>query len=461
MIKQIQRINPEKIIKQTVDIVDNKYIKPLQKSLQQLLNTSTDFNLFHELFPYFNNKQSDTVFLPNTDTTAFSASKINYEQFNNLYGSDKEILSFFINYDWIKGRKISAINTTIIRGNKCFIACGINLSDVIDETIIAKGDNKITGNLAILDDETDVPVFSVNREKKQTSSVFHTGIGNTNPQTMLDVTDCGITDIINVINDMAKRYNLINFNSQNFINALTQSEDAAVQFIENNFIDPVTNKEVVQDIHNYLYLDQFPDNLYGQDVKFIYHKLYPNWQNNTLQQLSNNNKNDNLGINFSINAYTTMFNNNNMFDNCNIINVCPWVAGIKIPLRKIIKVNNKFYSNGTGVNLQQYVTYESNNNIQKLFACLLSYNLQLQDIVIRKKQLDPSQILNQEKASDVRYQYAQQHPIQSLVQYTIDLNDINKMTFSNLDYNSLEESNKQIFGSIKDMNLSTKLSLFF
>ena len=42
-----------------------------------------------------------------------------------------------------------------------------NLSDVIDETIVSKGDNKITGNLTILDDTTNVPVFTVNREKKQ------------------------------------------------------------------------------------------------------------------------------------------------------------------------------------------------------------------------------------------------------------------------------------------------------
>ena len=315
--------------------------------------------------------------------------------------------------------------------------------------------------MAILDDETNVPVFSVNREKKQTSSVYHTGIGNINPQTMLDVTDCGITDIINVINDMAKRYNLINYNSQNFINALTQSEDEAVQFIENNFIDPTTNKEVVQDINGYLVLRTMPNNLNNLDTYVLYSYLYPNWKNNTLNQLLDNNKNDNKAIIFAINADATMFETYNIFDNCNIINVFPWVAGIKINVNKTVNVNNKFYKLGLGINTQQYVTYESNDNIQKFFACLLSYNFQLQDIVIRKKSIDSAQILNQEKASDVRYQYAQQYPIQTLVQYTIDLTDINKMTIANLDYSSLEESNKQVFSSIKDMNLATKLSLFF
>jgi hypothetical protein len=428
---------------------------------EELNTIDSTVELLSELLPYHNNKLSTTIFKPNTDTSVFLVTKKRMEQFNNLYGQDKEILSFVNRYEWVKGHKLSFENIFTIQNKKFMIGCGINISDVIDETIIAKGDNKITGNLTILDDVTNVPVFSVNREKKQTSSVFHTGIGNTNPQTMLDVTDCGITDIINVINDMAKRYNLINYNSQNFINALTQSEDDAVQFIENSFIDPTTNKEVVQDINGYLYFNQIPNNLDGQDVKFIYHNLYPNWKNNTLNQLLDNNKNDKQAIQFVINASTIMMKNNNIFNLSNTIDVFQWVAGIKTSLHRSIKANDNFYLIGTGVNLQQYLTYESNDNIQKFFACVESYNFQLQDIVIRKKNIDPSQILNQEKASDVRYQYAQQHPIQSLVQYTIYLNDINKMTISNLDYISLEESNKQVFSSIKDMNLATKLSLFF
>jgi hypothetical protein len=98
---------------------------------EQLVNANTTPELFHELFPYFNNKQSNILFSPNTDISAFSVIKIMYGQFNNLYSSDKEIMSFFINYDWVKGEKITLANTININGKKYFIGSGINLSDFV------------------------------------------------------------------------------------------------------------------------------------------------------------------------------------------------------------------------------------------------------------------------------------------------------------------------------------------
>jgi len=431
---------------------------------EELLIVDSNVELFCELLPYYNNKQSKTLFKPNTDTSIFTLTKICSEQFNNLYGPHKSALSFSINYDWIKGRKISFENMIIIKGNKYIIGCGINLSDVLDETIVAKGDNKITGNLTIMDDTTNVPVFDVNREKKQTSSVYMTGIGKTNPQTMLDVNDCGVTDIINVINQMATKYNLLNYNSPGFIEAFAESETSAFQYFENNFIDPATGKELVQDINSYLFVVQTPNNLYPKDTKYIYHGLKPYYRNNTLQQLLDKSKNDKQVINFAINYEEKKNNNNNFFNLSSVIVVYNWMAGIKIATTKNIIVDGKNYTIGTGVNLQQYLTYESNDNIQKFFACLQSYNFQLQDIVIRyqiQNNNPISPILNQQKAADVRYQYAQQYPIQKLFQYTIDFNNIQNMTISSFDYNALTVSNTQTYSEIMDASLITKLMFLF
>ena len=428
---------------------------------EQLPTADSNLYLFNESFPYYNNKQSGILFLSNTDVSVFSIIKSQFEQFNSLYGPDKEIMSFLRNYDWVKGRKISLSNIITLNGKKYFICCGINLSDVLDETIISKGDNKITGNLTIMDDSTNVPVFSVNREKKQTSSVFHTGIGTTNPQTMLDINDCGVTDIINIINKMATQYNLLNYNMQGLINALTQTEESVVQYASNSLIDPSTGEKLVQYINNYFYINQLPNNLYVSDIKIIYQWLYPNWQNNTLRQLLLDNKNDNQAINYMSKFMTKSLNNNNIYNLSNNINLANWVSGKKIVISKRINIQNKFYSFGTGVNLQQYLTYESNDNIQKFFACLQSYNFQLQDIVIRYNNIPSSQILNQQKAADVRYQYAQQYPIQKCFQYTIDFSDIKSMKISDFDYNTLTSSNPQVYSDIMDATLITKLMFLF
>ena len=428
---------------------------------EQIKNGDIGTCLFHELLTYFNMKKTDTLYQPNTDISIFSSIKINHiYQYNNNFGN-KQIMSFFVNYDWMKGIKVTIVNVIPIQGKYYIIGSGFNLTDVLDETIIAKGDNVVTGNLTILDDVTNVPVFIVNREQKIASSVYHTGIGTTNPKTMLDINDCGVKDINDIIKYMASQYNLINYNLNNFINALQKSQADAVDFIETNFIDPNTGKELTQSINNYLYFYKIPNDLNSKEQLVLYHWLYPNWNNYTIDYLLKNNVNDQQAIQFMNNITKDIYNTFNIFNKTQLMTIFPWVNGIKVCNSRTVNINNNFYNIGMGVNLQKYVTYESNDNIQKFFTCLQSYIYQLQDIVIRYNKIPSSDILNEQKATDVRYQAAQVYPIQNLIQYTIDFNDLSTMTISNLDYNTLQASNTQIYSNITDLNLRTKLLFFF
>jgi hypothetical protein len=428
---------------------------------EQIKNGEINTTLFNELFTYFNRKKSNELFQPNTDIPITNVRNTMMTNYNNNFGENKQIMSFFINYDWVKGRKISITNVIPIQGKYYITGSGFNLPDVLDETIIAKGDNIVTGNLTILDNKTNVPVFTVNREQKITSSVYHTGIGTTNPRTMLDINDCGIKDINDIVKYMSSQFNLINYNLNNFINALRKSQSDAVDFIETNFIDPKTGKELIQDINNYLYFNKTPNNLNSKEQLVLYHWLYPNFNNYTIGYLLQNNINDLEAIQLYNNITKDIYNTFNFFDKSQLMTIFPWVAGIKVTNSITVNINNNFYTIGMGVNLQKYVTYESNDNIQKFFACLQSYTYQLQDIVIRYNKIPSSNILNEQKASDVRYQAAQVYPIQNLVQYTIDFNDLSTMTISNFDYNTLQTSNTQIYSNIKDLNLRTKLLFFF
>jgi hypothetical protein len=232
-------------------------------------------------------------------------------------------------------------------------------------------------------------------------------------------------------------------------------------YFENKFIDPATGNKLVEDINCYLFVLQIPNSLYTKDIKFIYQGLKPSYRNNTFQHILDTNKNDNLAIQFAINNEEKKNNDTNFFNLSTSISVYNWVTGIKTCIVKNIIVNGIIYTIGTGVNLQQYVTYQSNDNIQKLFACIQSYNFQLQDIVIRYNKIPSSQIMNQQKASDVRYQYALQYPIQKLVQYTIDFNDIKSMGISDFDYNTLTATNTQVYRDITNASLITKLMFLF
>ena len=439
--------------------------EPYIYCVETLNNAETDSEtmfLFNELYPYFNAKQMNSLLQPNTDISLDTLNKLIFQQFNNLYGSDKELFTFCVNYDWTRGRKIALDAIISIKNKQYRIGCGFNLSDVLDEAIVSKGDNKITGNLTILDDVTKVPVFNVNMEKKQTTISYHTGIGTLNPKTMLDIRDCGITDILQIINAMATQYKMLNDNMQGFIKALTNSENDAVKYIDTNFEN--------QDINKYIYSIKIPNNFDVQETQFVYHWLYKQWNGYTLSELLNNNTNDQQALAFAKIKFANLFNNNNFYNECNLIDVFSWVAGIKICLRKNIHINNNMYNIGTGVNLQQYVSYEANDNIRKFFDCIQSYNYQLQDIVIRynnknSNEVNVSEILNSTKAADVRNQFATKFPIQNLMQYTIDFNDISNMSFVNLDYNTLKPINSinstQYYQDITDENTLTKLMFLF
>uniref|UniRef100_A0A6C0IFH7 Uncharacterized protein n=1 Tax=viral metagenome TaxID=1070528 RepID=A0A6C0IFH7_9ZZZZ len=417
--------------------------------------------LFNELFPYFNNNKISSTFLPNTDRCILDNIKLIVEQYNNYYGSDKKQMSFIIHYPCIMGQKLCCNNIVTINDKTYIIGSIFDLSEVVDESIILKGDNKITGNLTILDDVTRVPVFNINREKKQTTSIFHTGIGTSDPKTMLDVNDCGIQDIINIIEDMAVKYNVLNYNIANFANALSQSESVAVNFLQTNFIDPLTGVQFVQDINSYILSYNVSNDLIPLNQKTLYNWSLPEWNGKTYSQILNTDKNNIYLANSTINCTTNIYNTDNIFNLSNIFSTYPFRNGIKTSFRNIVKINNKFYGIGIGVNLQKYVTYESNDNIQKFFQSLESYNLQLQDIVIRYKNIQANQILNQQKASDVRYQQQQQYPIQKLVQYKIDPENINNFQISDFDSNTLLPSSTKTYSTVNDQNLICKLNIIF
>ena len=88
--------------------------------------------------------------------------------------------------------------------------CGMNINDYVDLSIISKGDNKFTGNLSVVDEGANNNIFNVDTVNKMCSSMYNTGIGTNNPKTKLDINDCGVVNIIEIINKMSERMNEMN-----------------------------------------------------------------------------------------------------------------------------------------------------------------------------------------------------------------------------------------------------------
>jgi hypothetical protein len=343
--------------------------------------------LFNEKYPYYNNKTTKNIFKQETDISIFDIQNEKVKRYNSLYGDDKENLSFIHNYNWTNGIKISLENVITINNKKYLMGCGFNLNDILDEAVIVKGDNVVTGNLSILDDTTNVPIFEVNREKKQTISLFQTGIGTDDPRASLDINDTGMSDILNLINAISREYNIINNN----INLLKSTN---IKTVVSDFIDPVTKIKIVQNFSSYYFINLL--NIFNpKNSKLNYSWLYPEWQDqylNEIQDIQNQ-----KALDLSIINIETRVNENFIFDNSDNVTIVDWIFGKKMIISRNIKLDDdQLYSISNGINLQTYnLPYYKNKNIANFMDLMSTLNTYLQYIIATSVyNIDVNQIPN-------------------------------------------------------------------
>lgn len=199
---------------------------------QNIINNIDSKILFHELFTNFNGNQTKSLFFPNLD---YNVSTINYEICNNYINNYeyRKNKSFIIAYNFNEGQKIALSNLVTISGKTYLIGNGFNLMDVIDNAIISKGDNLITGNFSIIDSNTNNPVLNVDTNKNEAYTLYKFGIGTINPKSVLDIKASGLDAIINSISELSIIMNNLNNNLSLLINA--DSDKDFKRIIETEF----------------------------------------------------------------------------------------------------------------------------------------------------------------------------------------------------------------------------------
>lgn len=342
--------------------------------------------LLNEKHPSYNNKPTKELFKEETDISIFDLHNEKVKRYNSSYGDNKEKLSFILNYNWTNGIKISLENVVTINGKKYMMGCGFDLTDVLDEAVIVKGDNIVTGNLSILDDNTNVSIFEVNREKKQTISLFQTGIGTDDPRASLDVQDTGMNDILNLINALSREYNIMNNNV-----ALLKSTN--LKTIVSEFIDPVTKKPIVQDFSSYYFINLL-NILNPKNSKLNYSWLYPLWQDQYLNEIQDIQNQKSLDL--SIVNIETRINENLIFPNSDNVTIVDWIFGKKMIIsRNILLDDNNLYSISNGINLQTYkLPYYKNKNIANFMDLISTLNTYFQYITSSLYKIDIDEIPN-------------------------------------------------------------------
>ena len=428
---------------------------------QDFINNTDNTCLFHELFTYWNSKTAKNLFIPDKNYKVYDIiSPLNINYINN-YGYRKNI-SFLVNYTNYTGPKIAIVNLITIRGITYYIGTGITISDIIDDAIISKGDNKVTGNFSVIDSDTNNPVLNVDTNKNETYSLYKFGIGTNNPKSTLDIKASGLDAIINSVNQLSIMLNNLNNNLPLLVNASSKKDFQNIietKFKNYNVLDVNGNPSpFIQTNDAYFAIKEIPDKLITKNTIFNYHWLYPSWINQKLKDITDPQYTS--MIKNAIDAINNEFNKNNIYNYLLSIHVFDWVFGKKGYFTLSFMNNNKLYDLCSGANLQGLGNNFNDTNVQSFYTTLTAYSYFLQDIILRYNKIPISEIINYQKATDNRTKYFSSNPMQKLVQYQFMLGDISSIKISDFNYDTLQPSNTISYPNITDINFKSRIFLF-
>lgn len=427
--------------------------------------------LFSEYAPEQNLKKFVDITLNGTDSKVSEIEILMIKDYINRYSLQKNKQNFGIKYVWNHGTTVAFVNLIEFNNSQYFLGGGINLNNSLGLAINSNGDNKINGNISVKDDLNNSIVFEVNTGEDKVISMYNTGIGTEFPNTKLDIVDCGLTEILSTIEDMAKKYFAININLNNIelINpngdqtdepyvTASQIHDAINKFINvENF-----NTSVVQTKDDYFFFHLCPTDDISDNFQCIYTWLYREWDNTKFTQI--NNDNDKNSINNAILATKNIFNQNYLFDGANGIVIKDWVFGKKIILIRIVEINNIKYFFGNGVNLGNYnIKYNNNKNISNFYDYIQHSHLYLQNIIYRLNSINPDTINNFKVADDYFNIYKSSSPpsLLTLKKIVVNFTNTDDAIISDFGFDTLTATNNMVLKNITDMNIKNKYNSLF
>lgn len=358
--------------------------------------------LFAEDYTQWNSKYLNQLIIPNTDKLVSEVSFNSLSYYKDKYGLNKNSQNFITHYLFDNGEKISFLNKIMIKGNEYTIGVGMNLIDYIDLNILSIGDNKISGNLYI-QDENKNNIFCVDTEYNKIVNMYKTGFGTEQPKTILDVNDSGLTEIVNIIKNMAITEHTLNLNI-GFIKDLETINAANIDnCINTNFIDPNNTIGSIyqQSKDDYFYCKKYPINNNPNEIQNIYLWLYRNWDDTNYVNIDD--KNNKKIIENAIETGLNNFKTDYFLNEGQKIVIVDWTFGKKVSLSRIIKDKNsdELYIFGNGINVGNYnLKINNNGNISTFFEYIKYMNLYLQKYIIYYNNVDTTSIPNYKSVED-------------------------------------------------------------
>lgn len=414
--------------------------------------------LLHEAYRWFENKPGIHNFIPGTDVQIDTVLDIIHKSHKQRFGDYKMDYIFPVQYDFNTGPKLTFVKIIEIRGTKYVLFCGMNITDYIDLSIISKGDNKITGNLSVVDEGSSNNIFNVDTLNKQCSSMYNTGIGTNNPKTKLDINDCGMMDVINIENLMSERLSEMNKLLVNLKTYMSTNGDQNLAAFFNS------QTQLVQNPNHYYSVNNLDYDMYNTtilpNVVINYHYLYSTWNNQAVKDILATEVQNKSSINFLYSAIKDAYDKNIYYDGSIRLKSYDWINGVKLSMAITFVVNGKFYLLLTGIDLQNFVTINTNTNIRLLTETLTACANIFQDMVTKPsfRNIVDSQILNKNISQTNREMIINKVIGKiKMFKYDIDTNNIENTMITTIDPVTYTASSAaQSYKTLSDFQMKNK-----
>jgi hypothetical protein len=350
---------------------------------------SYDTVLLHEQSPEWVGADSKNLFALGNDLIVSQATYNIYKNLLNHFEFRKD-MQFGANYKWNYGQKHSSCMLFGDSSNLTYMfGCGVNLETFIPNSIQSTGDTLLSGDLNIKDIKGN-SIFQISNSEKKVTSAYKVGVGKDQPQTTMDIEDTSMASILNVIEQFSTIAQLVNTNIGLLINADLSAKtfSQVVQQFINPSIDP--NTLLIQTPFYYVSIYELNSNYTVADQTVQYNWLFGTNPPTKIWDLTNPKKVSSLPVSnqkqFLTSYMTTLFQKTFVDNNTDVMSAVTvdWLYGKKHAFNKFFvnTKNGKKYWIGSGVDLQQYnLRYNTNDNIERLFNCINTYQSLLQVII--------------------------------------------------------------------------------
>lgn len=402
-------------------------------------------NVFHEALPHFAGQEISKLWFAERNLKDMIAEILSYYDTN--YGVDKFNGSFFTHYIILAVRKISLIRKIRINGESYVYGTGVNMDQLVTNSIMSNGDIILKGNVSI-NDNLNNTIFKVDDISKTITNNYQFGLGIDYPMSIIHAKDSSMTDTINSINHSIPQINFMNSLIKDLRNANDVSEFGSK--LEDKLKE--YNLEQSNDFYFAIYKVD-TKTLLARNSTVLYHWLYKNKWNGKLLKDIVDPENFNI-LNVAIKILQEALDDITFFDGSRYTTTASAAFGVKRYRRVFFKNKDDMYLISTGTNLQNYnIRALTNNNEIKFLSVRNIMTMSMMHIIINLKNVNP--IFNHQEGIDKLKSELKKNNLESInvVKYKIFDKDSGILDSQNteISYGKFNITEKIIYGN------STKL----